>query len=152
MTNDRCNCGQILSEDKTQHRASFHHLANKCVLKRGKWDLYLESSRPNLKISEIQTLQHSGNDQSNGLGVWKKKPGKQLGIDTRTCAQLQVRILRIKIFTNQVPRAMFLHLLWQLRKRENALWTRELHFLSMSRERECFGVCLVRFCDGLKWF
>ena len=35
-------------------------------------DPHLEFSRPDLRINEIQTLQHSRKDLSNGLWAWKK--------------------------------------------------------------------------------
>ena len=46
------------SNDKTQFRVRLRHLANKFVLKGKNWDLHLESSRQDLKVGEIQTLQH----------------------------------------------------------------------------------------------
>ena len=58
---------KIQSDDKTQFRVRLHHLEYKYVLKRENWDLRLVSSRQDLKISEIQTLQHSKKDLSNGL-------------------------------------------------------------------------------------
>ena len=76
---------------------------------------HLESSRPCLKVCEIQTLEHSKKGLSNGLWAWKKKRWKQLGFYTRTCSnsRFQVHILRIEIgASNRVPRAMLLHFLW----------------------------------------
>ena len=70
-------------------------------------------SRLDLELSEIQTLQHSRKDPSNGLFEHeRKKQGKQLGFDTTTCTEFQVRILRIDTgSSNRVPRVLFLHLL-----------------------------------------
>ena len=58
---------KIQSDDKNQFRVRLHHLEYKYVLKRENWDLRLVSSRQDLKISEIRTLQHSKKDLSNGL-------------------------------------------------------------------------------------
>ena len=54
------------SDDKTQVRVRFHHLANKSIWKWKNWGLRLESCRQDPKISEIQTPQHSRKDRSNG--------------------------------------------------------------------------------------
>ena len=96
---------KIQSDDKTQYRVRLHHLANKYVPKRENWDLPLESSRPDLEINRIRSLQHSRKDLSNGLRTWKKKQGQQLVFFTRTC---QVHILRIKRSSSSpFPRALW---------------------------------------------
>ena len=79
--------------------------------KRQTWGLHSESPRQDPKISEIETLQQSRKDPSNALCARKTRQGNQLGHCTRTCTQFQVRILRIDIdSSNQVPRALYLHL------------------------------------------
>ena len=119
MMNDRCKFGFFFSDDKTQYRVWLRHLANKYVLKNG-WDLHLESSRPDVKVSDVRTLQHAGKDPSSGRCAWKKWQGHQLGSCTKACAMFQVRILRIGMgSSNQVLRAMFLHFLKLRRKRES---------------------------------
>ena len=72
MMNGRCIYGKIQSHDKTQYRVTLRHLANKYVLKMENGDLHLESSRPDLEISEIPMLQHSVKDPWNGPCAWKK--------------------------------------------------------------------------------
>ena len=68
--------------------------------------------------AKTKRSKHSGKDPSNGSCAREKKEGTQLGLHTRTCIKFQVRILRIDIHSSdQVPGAMFLHLLW-LRRRE----------------------------------
>ena len=54
-------------------------LFGKNVLKRENWDLHLDLSRQDPKISEIQTLQYSVKDLSNGLCERKKRQGNQIG-------------------------------------------------------------------------
>ena len=104
------------------------------ISRRKNWDLHLESSRSDLKISAIQTLQHSKKHPSTGPCAWKKWQGHQLGHCTRTRTKFQVRSLRIDNSPNQVPRTMFLHVLQQRRKRKHSLWTRELHFMMSKSE------------------
>ena len=103
MVNDRCQ-----SDDKTQYQVKRHHLAKKYVLKKKIW----ESFRLDLKISEIQKLQHSRKYLSNGLlSMEETNHGKQLGFCARRVFKFQVRILRNETgSSNHVPRAMFLHL------------------------------------------
>ena len=73
MMNARCNY-----DGKTQFRVSLHHLANRSVLNGENWDLHMES-RLDPQVSEIQTLQHSGKEPSNGPCTCKEKQGHQLG-------------------------------------------------------------------------
>ena len=59
---------KIQSDDKTQYRVRLDHLANRYVLKKESMrPSHMESSRQDPKISEVQTLQHSKNELSNGL-------------------------------------------------------------------------------------
>ena len=108
------------SDDKTQYRVRLSSSRETIrSQKKRNWALHLESSRLDLKISEVQTLQHSKKDLSNGPWAWKKKQGQQLGFYTRTCTRFQVHILTIEIgSSNEVPRTMFLHSQELRRKRE----------------------------------
>ena len=73
--------------------------------KESKWDQDTESSRQDPRIREIQALQHSVKDPSNGPCAWKKWQGKQLGFHTRARTRFQIRILRIDMGSPiQVPR------------------------------------------------
>ena len=109
-------------------------LIGKNILKRENWDLHLDSFRQDPKISEIQTLQYSRKDLSNGPCAWKKLQGHQLGLYTRTCTQFRVHILRVDIgCSNRVPVSNVSSLPMgasKEREREliNSLWTQELHF------------------------
>ena len=64
---------------------------------RSEEDLHLESSREDLNIGELPTLQQSVKDPSNGPCAWKNWPGNQLGHRTRTCAKFPVGFLSIVI-------------------------------------------------------
>ena len=81
----------------TRHNSEWDSVISRTgMFRKGKHlDVHLESSRQDPKISEIQTLQHSVKDPSNGICAWKNWQGNQLGLRTRTCTQLQFRILRI---------------------------------------------------------
>ena len=84
---------KIQSDDKASTPSETSYLANEYVLRRKHLDLHLESSRLDLNISRIQTLQHSRQDLSHGLWAWKKN--KEISLDlSRTCTTFQVRILR----------------------------------------------------------
>ena len=75
---------KIQSDSKTQYRVKLLIISQTSTFSEEEtWDLHLESSRPDLKISKIQTLQHSTKDLSNGLWVWKKKQGHLLGSQER---------------------------------------------------------------------
>ena len=69
MMSARCNYEKM--DDKTHFRVKLHHLGNRYILKRRNWDQHLESSRQHLKISELQTLQHSEKDPLNVPCAWK---------------------------------------------------------------------------------
>ena len=131
MMNDRCKNGKISRMTRPNTEWDFIILRTNTFTKKRNWALHLESSSLDLKISEVQTLQHSKRDLSNGPCAWKKKQGQQLGFHTRTCTRFQVHILTIEICSsNQVPRAMFLQSPSLRRKRER----REHHFKWWVRE------------------
>ena len=122
-SNDECNCGKFSRIARPNFRWRPHHHANKYVLEG-------ENLGPTHGV--IQTTPENQRNPNAPLDFELGRKSKENSLDffTRTCIKFQVRILRIdKGSSNQVPRAVFLHLLLLRRKSENSLWTRELHFI-----------------------
>ena len=109
--NDRCNDGNFSRKTRPNTEWDLIISRTNTFSKGENGDTHLESSRLDLKLRRNQTLQHSSKDPFNGHRAWTEQ-GMQLGFYTRACSKFQVRILRIVTTeSNQIPRAMFLHLL-----------------------------------------
>ena len=109
---------KIQSDDKTEFRDSI--ISPTGMFRKGKhWILHLESSRQDPKISEIQALQQSVKDPSHGPCAWKKWQGNQLWTLHRERVQNSRFVFwESTLSSNRVPRAMLLHLLWEVTERE----------------------------------
>ena len=131
MMNDRRNYGKL--SRMTRPNSEWHFIisrTNTYVLKKGKKTYTWSHRGQDLEISEIRTLQHSRKDLWHGLRSWKK--GKEISLDF---TQERVHNSRFAFwestqFLQTQSREQCVFTFYdQLRKRENSLWTQELHFI-----------------------
>ena len=123
MINDRCKSGKISRMTRPNTEWDFIISRTSTFWKWKIWELHMESSRPDFKISEIQTHQHSRKGLSNGPWAWTEKQGKLLGFHTRTCTKFKVRILGSKhVLQNRSREQCFFTFYTYVEKVRNHCW------------------------------